>query len=338
MRLEAVDPAGAALAEWHAVHAAALRHDRPDAFVPPLSELRAGALAGLPGREPSELVRLLLARDADGRAVGALRVEVPLADNRHLVYAEAQVEPAARRRRVGTALLEEAVRQTREQGRTVLTGDLDEPPSLLDASPGRAFLRQAGFAEALREPARALPLPVPAQRLDALEAAARPHAEGYEVLLWQDRCPDDLVDARAELSRVMSLDVPLGRMDRHEERWDAARVREREQVNAEMGRSLVVAAARHTATGALVGYTEVAVRPAQPQEVEQWDTLVLDAHRGHRLGLLLKAAVLRALAADHPGARRVVTCNAETNAPMIAVNDALGYRLDGLSSSWQREV
>lgn len=338
MRVVEVDPHGPDLDAWHAVNAAALVHDRPGAFVPPVTELRAGALAGLPGRGPSELVRLLLARDDDGTPVGALRVEVPLADNRHLLYAEAHVDPAARRRGVGSALLGEALRQVGAAARTLLTVDLDEAPAQLDRSPGRAFLTAHGFREALREPRRDLALPVPPARLAALEAAALPHAHGYEVLVWRDRCPDDLVDARAELGRVMSVDAPVGEMDLQEERWDAARVREREHLAAEQGRSLLVGAARHAASGSLVGFTEVVVRPAQPEQVEQWETLVLGGHRGHRLGLLLKLAVLRALAADHPSAREVVTVNAETNAPMIAVNEALGYVPNGLSSSWQREV
>ncbi|MCW2607765.1 MAG: GCN5-related N-acetyltransferase [Frankiales bacterium] len=338
VRVRPVDPRGPELDAWHAVHAEAGTADRPGFVVAPVQELRAAALAGLPERRPTELVRLVLATDDDDAALGALRVELPLADNTHLAYAEVHVHPARRRRGVGTALLGEAERQAREAGRTLLTTDLDEAPALVDRSPGRAFLQGAGFREALREVRRDLALPVPPARLDALEAGALPHAAGYEVLGWADRCPDALVDARAELGRVMSVDAPLGEMDWHEEAWDAARLRERERLAAEQGRSLVVAAARHTASGALVGFTEVVVRPALPQQVEQWETLVLRAHRGHRLGLLLKLAVLRRLARSHPGARQVVTTNAETNAPMIAVNEALGYRPDGLSSSWQRAV
>jgi mycothiol synthase len=40
---------------------------------------------------------------------------------------------------------------------------------------------------------------------------------------------------------------------------------------------------------------------------------------------LVKTESLRLLAADRPGVTRVVTTNAATNAPMLAVNRRLGF-------------
>ncbi len=57
-------------------------------------------------------------------------------------------------------------------------------------------------------------------------------------------------------------------------------------------------------------------------------------HRGHRLGLLLKVAMLELLAATEPGLERIATWNAASNAPMIAVNDALGYVVQGTPVTW----
>lgn len=61
---------------------------------------------------------------------------------------------------------------------------------------------------------------------------------------------------------------------------------------------------------------------------------MLREHRGHRLGALVKAAVLRELTASLPQVRRVSTVNAEDNAPMVAVNEALGFVRAGQLSSW----
>lgn len=329
-----VDPLGDALAGWHAVVAASLQASRPDDVVPPLAETRAAALAGLPERDPSELVTVLLAVDGDHPA-GAARVDVPQRDNHHLVYVDLHVAPDSRRRGVGTRLLDEVATRARAMGRTLLTTDLDEPPALAGSSPGRAFLGRHGFECALTEVRRDLAVPVPPGRLATLEERTRPHSAGYRVVTWRHECPDDLVDSRAELGRVMSVDVPLGSLDWQEEAWDAARVREREQVVREQGRALLVAAAVHEETGQLVAFTELAVRPAEPRLVDQWETLVLGPHRGHRLGLLVKVAALRLLAEQYPDARTIATCNADVNAPMIAVNEALGFVPNGASSSWQ---
>jgi GNAT superfamily N-acetyltransferase len=324
-----------ALAAWSAVDRAALLARRPRDVPATLQELRAVALAGRPERDPSELVHLLAAREG-GRVVGAARLELPLRDNAHLGWAEAAVAPDARRRGAGRALLTELEERCRDLGRTVLMTELDEPPG--DDGAGRAFLERAGFSCELVEVRRELALPVPEARLAALEQQARDRAGGYEVVTWRDRCPDHLVEARAELGRAMSTDVPLGGLDYGEEAWDAARVREREALLAEQGRSSVVAAARHAASGALVAFTELVVRPDVPDDVHQWETLVLRAHRGSRLGLLVKAAALRRLLDQVPGARRVVTVNATTNAPMMAVNEALGFVPDGTVTTWQKSL
>ena len=53
------------------------------------------------------------------------------------------------------------------------------------------------------------------------------------------------------------------------------------------------------------------------------------AHRGHRLGLLLKAEMLRWLAEAEPQVTSIDTWNAESNDHMIAVNERLRYRALG---------
>ncbi len=62
-----------------------------------------------------------------------------------------------------------------------------------------------------------------------------------------------------------------------------------------------------------------------PGHSYQWDTLVLREHRGLRLGMWIKAANLRAAVDRHPRIRRLTTYNAESNAPMLRVNRAMGF-------------
>ena len=86
--------------------------------------------------------------------------------------------------------------------------------------------------------------------------------------------------------------------------------------------------------GRLVAFTDLQVPLAQPERAHQGGTLVLREHRGHRLGALVKAAVLRELAATLPEVRRISTYNSDTNTPMVAVNEALGFRPAGQLSTW----
>lgn len=134
----------------------------------------------------------------------------------------------------------------------------------------------------------------------------------------------------------MSTDPPLGGFAQEEEQWDADRIRREEGRSAEGGTSTLVCAARHRPSGHLVGHTILERFASRPAIVHQEDTLVLDEHRGHRLGLWLKAANLRRVLAEWPGAERVYTWNAEENTFMLDVNVALGFRPAGRTAGWQK--
>ena len=343
MQLEEVDPRDdAAFADWFSVVDASARHDRPGEEVDYLpGDLRASALDGLPGDDgsppPDERQHLLLVREG-GIPVGAARVELPTADNQHVVSFLLHVHPDHRRRGIASTLLKAVEEHGRAAGRTTLMAEIEEPPELEGCSPGRAAAERAGMELVLVEIRRDLGLPVDPAHLDAVDADCAPHADGYVVRTWRDRCPDDLVDDRAELGRRMSTDAPLGGLSWDEESWDAARIRRREAQVAGMGRTCFGAGAVHEATGRMVAFTEMAAPRDVPALVHQWETIVLREHRGHRLGTLVKTAALRRLAQELPEARTIVTGNAVTNAPMIAVNERLGFRPNGLITAWQREL
>jgi RimJ/RimL family protein N-acetyltransferase len=65
---------------------------------------------------------------------------------------------------------------------------------------------------------------------------------------------------------------------------------------------------------------------ADVRHVQQDDTYVRLAHRGHGLGTLAKARNLRSLASHYPDARHVHTWTAETNGAMRAINERFGFR------------
>jgi hypothetical protein len=91
-------------------------------------------------------------------------------------------------------------------------------------------------------------------------------------------------------------------------------------------------AAIHDATGEMAALTQVEVDPDTPEWGHQGMTAVTRPHRGHRLGLLVKAAMLEWLASAEPRLEQVETGNADSNEHMIAVNETLGYAV--LDPSW----
>jgi hypothetical protein len=67
----------------------------------------------------------------------------------------------------------------------------------------------------------------------------------------------------------------------------------------------------------------------------QGDTAVARAHRGHRLGLLLKIDMMHWLAEAEPQLEVVETWNQAGNDFMISVNESIGYRLDRIFDTYE---
>jgi len=198
--------------------------------------------------------------------------------------------------------------------------------------PGARFLRARGYV--LEQVARIslLDLAGIGERLGPHRVAA---ADDYELVEWSGPTPDEHAADVAVLRTGMSTDAPLGGLVMVVDEWDAARVREHDARIAESGRVMHTAAARHATTGRLVGYSEVAVVAENPVATQE-DTLVLREHRGHGLGMRLKAATSIALGRVAPHVTAIVTWNAEENRPMLDVNEALGFRAIGYEGSWQK--
>lgn len=318
-----------AFAAWFAVVDAVQRDLRPSATDWSARELR--AVYGSSNRQVFDIAAV----DGD-RTVGAARVYLPMAENLHLVtIRHGGVRPDSRRSGAGAALLAEAERIARTVGRDTLNVVVDEPgwPALDGA--GRRFLLRAGYRCDLVAPRRELALPLDA---DALAAGCRERAAGYLLRRWRDRCPDDLLADRAVLAGRMTTDAPTGELDHAEEFWDGDRIRGNEKIVADQGRTVVAVGAVHAASGRLVGFTEIGIPGAAPEQAYQWDTLVLREHRGHRLGLWLKIDNLRQLAEVSPATAMVTTYNADDNGPMIAVNDALGFTVNGALTTWTKRL
>ncbi|CAN5694037.1 hypothetical protein BH10ACT10_BH10ACT10_06250 [soil metagenome] len=82
--------------------------------------------------------------------------------------------------------------------------------------------------------------------------------------------------------------------------------------------------ARHRGTGEPAGQSVLAVNEFSPTAAFQEDTAVVRAHRGHRLGLLMKATMLAWVTDLRPELATIDTWNDATNHHMIAINERLG--------------
>lgn len=257
----------------------------------------------------------LAARDGEGAVVGGAWAELPQKDNLTFAYAEVFVVPGRRRQGHGTALAETLMSQCRDAGRSMMLGEavwgVDD-----QVAPAKQFAEKLDFELDIMDAHRELLLPASLPPLEVDPA--------YEIRSWRGACPEELVDGYADVRRLMVQEAPSGDAGLENEHWDAARVRTEEAKWAKSGRVPQVSVAI-AGDGSVVGHTQL-VFPGDSVEVYQWDTLVLPSHRGHGLGLALKVATMHESRDILNGRRRIHTYNAASNAPMIGVNEAMGFR------------
>jgi GNAT superfamily N-acetyltransferase len=298
------------------------------------------------------LVAVLPEDGSPGRVVGTAVVSMDQRDNLHWADLGVGVHPEYRRRGIGTALLSRVEELAIAGGRTQLLWGQEFPrepepgePGLDPATgvgrapsdlPAASMARARGYRLEQVDRRSVLRLPVDPDLLERLVSESATMAAGYRTHTWVDEIPDEWLDGFAALETRMSVDAPHGEMDWQEEVWDAERVRERVEQHAAGGNRFVVTAAEEVATGRLAGMTLLLFPAEDWPYVYQDDTIVLAAHRGHRLGMLIKAVNLRELARLRPSARRVYTWNAQENAHMLAINVALGFWPAGGTASFRR--
>lgn len=270
-----------------------------------------------------------LQRDRTGRPVGLLRVDLPSWDNRHLGLIDVRVDPRDRRRGIGRALFQAGIERLRSADRTmVLAESVDEGASV-------GFAAAVGLERAQDVVQRRQSLAtLDWSRLDEAYDEARAQANGYELVHLPGRVPEAMRSAVCEITEAIN-DAPTDDLDIEDERFTPERLCAFEHMQDLLGRRIYRLVARGTATGTLAGVTVVGIDSEQPWHAEQYDTSVPQAHRGHRLGVLLKIGMLRWLREQEPQVGEIVTWNAASNAHMIRVNELLGYEVVLSGVEWQ---
>ncbi|MEU9086243.1 GNAT family N-acetyltransferase [Streptomyces sp. NPDC048357] len=311
--IELQHASAAEAAAWHRVVAASTAHDLPG--TPPPDPGQIHAQLTQPALGSRRLTWLATGADGVPVAVAGLRLFTSPGQE-HLSELELHVDPAHRRRGTGSLLLAAAVAACRaENRRSLITAAAAD-------GPGEAFGEQRGFRPALTLDHLILRLGEPPEA--GLPRTADTAPPGYRQARWTGTVPDELADAFAAAKNAMN-DMPIGDLDYGSVAWDADRVRAMAKVVADRGDTLLTLAAVHD-DGTMAGYTEILLPRGRGPRAQQYDTAVVPAHRGHGLGLWVKAAMVRHLRAEHPDVVEIETDNADDNVHMLAVNHRLGFR------------
>ncbi|MEW9516529.1 GNAT family N-acetyltransferase [Streptomyces tubercidicus] len=299
---------------WFAVLAAARAHDRPGGPAP--ERAAEAARLRVPSLHSRAVPVMLPAPDgAPGYAgVALLRLHDTEENAAHAFLDTLTVHPAHRGRGVGRALWDAVRARLAAGGRSSVSTLVER------GGAGERFAVGRG-AEC------ALPMVEYVQEVTAASDPAVPAPPaGYRFAAWSGVVPDAHAAAHA-LAHDAMQDAPVGDLDEQHDPWDPERIRAAARVVLDRGGVLLTVAAL-AADGAVAGYTELVLpTPASVQAV-QYDTVVVPAHRGRGLGRAVKLRMLECLRAQWPDVREIMTTVADENAPMRAVNAALGYRAE----------
>jgi GNAT superfamily N-acetyltransferase len=319
--LDAADPE--ALAAFHATYHAADVFGRAYSTPWTLEEMRADLLAERTGSRSQGFSGYV-----DGRVVTVGTLELPLKDNLHRGTVDVHTHPEHRNRGYGSAMLDHLIDVARAEGRRVLASEASTPydgPADGAGHPNADFLTKRGFSFALGDVMRVLDLPADEDLLQRLAGESAPHHRDYTVRRFKGPVPEDIIEPFGRLIGALCTEAPMGELELEPEVIDPERIRADEAVFAASGRTKYTTVAL-APDGQVVAYSELVLPAHDPGRVYQWGTLVLPGHRGHRLGMATKVHNLLWFQQEHPARALLVTFNAEENGPMIAVNEAMGFR------------
>lgn len=287
------------------------------------------------------------ASEAD--VVGVATLDFPMIDNPRLATLSIVVSKDRRGAGIGTQLhaaaLEVARKHNRSTVQTWTWESMEVPPGAetlsadggsVDAtSASSRFLSGRGYTLGQVERLARLILPSAEEATTQRDQVISSKHPDYEVITLKDNIPERLLGGVAQLCAAMSTEVPTCGMDLDQENWDAARVRAAMDEVVMAGREQLLTLIRHLPTQQLVAFTRIYRDTCFPQVVHQWETLVLEGHRGRGLGKLMKIVNHATAVEVWPGAQRLITGNASQNKYMLAINNDMGFVPFAASGFWE---
>lgn len=250
-----------------------------------------------------------------GRTLGLVHVLL-LGD---IGVVEVLVHPAARRTGLGSLLLGKAARRAYQEGFSSIGVEV------VGGTPAVAFYESLGFAKEYAETRSVLQLCT----VDwvTLGEMARGVGAGYRLEFYPGGPPDDLLDAYAR-AKAEIRDTEEGELDLRPSSYDPQRLRDSLACLHRRGMKPYIVTAIHNKTGEVAGLTEVVVPAQHPTRADQYDTIVVQGHRGYGIDRAIKARMLFELRSAEPNLSQVQTWNAEVNESMLKVNAELGFQPD----------
>lgn len=158
---------------------------------------------------------------------------------------------------------------------------------------------------------------------------------GLRAHSWVGDVPAHLLDALAHLLTVFEATIPVGEADFEPVVHTPERVRDEDRLTRARGITAFGTVLLRADDGAPLGVTVFRVGEGREFGFQE-STVTVPEARGRGYAVLLKRLNAGHLRASAPEVERVYTWNAAENAPMLAINDRVGFRTLGMTGIWQR--
>jgi RimJ/RimL family protein N-acetyltransferase len=173
--------------------------------------------------------------------------------------------------------------------------------------------------------------------LRSWQERARERAATFELGVWEGTFPEESLEEVAAMLEAANLQ-PRGDIDMEDFHFTPDQVREMDANMLARGLEHWTMYARDLDTGEIAGFTDVVWNPNQPDLLNQSGTMVFERYQNRGLGRWLKAAMLEKVLKERPEVTRIHTSNAHSNAPMLHINDELGFQPYVSTTQWQVEL
>jgi mycothiol synthase len=168
-------------------------------------------------------------------------------------------------------------------------------------------------------------------------ADAQQNNKQFELGFWDGAYPEDKLQAVAELYELVNQ-VPVDDLQVEDMHFSPAQLRLAEKNLFSQGTERWTFYLMDRAMGKFAGYTDTEWNPNRPELLTQAMTGVFPEYRNKGLGRWLKAVMLDKILKERPQVKYIRSYNADSNAAMLKINNALGFKPYTVETLWQVET
>jgi len=272
---------------------------------------------------PNYYVKRMLAVTLENKIVGwagfgsILDTSPEYEENKHLCQLNIAVLNDYQRKGIGTAFLKILVQEAQSLNKSVIETGADHDS-------GRSFLKKYGAEFTIEGAENRLELEdVDWKLMQSWVDEGEKRAKDVTIESFFE-CPEEILEEFAEMYTEALNMQPLGDTE-HRSKIDGKFRRQIEKRNKDMGLVNYTLISREI-DGRISGLTEILYDPRDGYRILQELTGVRPEFRGKGLGKRLKALMILYIRDTYPDVERLITGNAEANAPMLSINTRMGFK------------